>query len=98
MRFGARSWPTPAGPLRPSGGVTFEYDIDGDAVVPRHTGYRLQRSQFEIAAGIWPVAGPGELNQIVRGPAYVYAILRDARTGLVTPLPVEARPGTYVPY
>ena len=63
-------------------GIAFQYDVIGSTVVPRHTRYPLHRSQFEIAAARWPVAGPGELNRIVRGPAYIFAILGDARTGI----------------
>jgi hypothetical protein len=64
-------------------GVTFQYVINGNAVIPQHTGYPLHRSQFKIAADMWPVTGPGELSQIVRGSAYVYAILHDSRVGPV---------------
>jgi len=63
-------------------GVEFQYDIVGSTVVPRHTHYPLHRSQFDIAAARWPVTGPGKLNRIVRGPAYIFAILSDPRIGL----------------
>ncbi len=60
-------------------GVPFTYRVDGSAVIPEHTGYTLQASQFRLAFERMPLTGPGEINRLVRGPAYVYAILMDPR-------------------
>jgi hypothetical protein len=46
---------------------------------PTHTRYPLHMSQFRNAFVRMPLNGPGEINYLVRGPAYVYAILTDPR-------------------
>ena len=48
-------------------------------MVPDRTGYPLHVSQFRLAHDRMPLSGPGEINRLVRGPAYVFAILTDAR-------------------
>ena len=61
--------------------LPFTYKMVNDCVVPDRTNYPLARSNFEKAAQIVPLNGPGQINNIVRGPAYVYAILTDKRIG-----------------
>jgi hypothetical protein len=60
-------------------GLPFTYRVDGDALYPSRTDYRLSRSDFETAYGRVPISGPGAINYDVRGPAYVWAILHDQR-------------------
>jgi hypothetical protein len=36
-------------------------------------------SQFRLAFDRMPLSGPGEINRLVRGPAYIFAILTDRR-------------------
>ena len=60
-------------------GVSFAYEIIDNYVVPKHTGYKLAKSQFEKAAALPELTGPGQINQLVRGPSYVFAILTDQR-------------------
>jgi hypothetical protein len=60
-------------------GIAFRYTVDGNAIVPEHTGYPLHMSQVRLAVDRWPVSGPGQLNDIVRGPSYLYALLADER-------------------
>jgi hypothetical protein len=60
-------------------GLPFTYKVVGTSVVPDRTGYPLHISNFRTAFGLLPLRGPGEINAIVRGPAYVYAILTDRR-------------------
>jgi hypothetical protein len=61
-------------------GLPFTYRIDGSQLIPDRTGYPLHVSQFRLAYGQLPLRGPSEINNLVRGPAYIYAILTDART------------------
>jgi hypothetical protein len=61
-------------------GLPFKYKIiDAFTVIPNRTGYPLHRSNFEKAYRLAPLKGPGEINEIVRGPAYVWAVLHDPR-------------------
>ncbi len=60
-------------------GISFRYSVVGTSVVPEHTGYPLHVSQVRRAVERWPVSGPGKLNDIVRWPSYLYALLADAR-------------------
>ena len=61
-------------------GLPFSYAIEKNAVVPDRTGYRLSRVNFEKALSVIDqVDGPGAISDLVRGSAYVYAILKDAR-------------------
>ena len=53
--------------------------------VPDLPHYPLHRSQFEKAYGQGPLTGPGQLNDLVRGPSYVYAILTDPRVRAYSP-------------
>jgi hypothetical protein len=60
-------------------GLPFIYQVSGTSVVPDRTGYPLHVSNFRIAFDLLPLSGPGQINTLVRGPAYVYAILADRR-------------------
>ena len=60
-------------------GKAFSFTIVGNAVKPDHTNRLLPRSDFEKAYSLAPLRGPGQINLLVQGPAYVYAILTDPR-------------------
>jgi len=60
--------------------LPFTYKIEATSVVPDPTGYPIHISQFRKAHALMPLRGPSEINERVRGPAYVYAILTDWRT------------------
>lgn len=60
-------------------GLEFTYTVKGDAVFPSRTKYRISQADFKTAFQKVPLGGPGVLNQIVRGPTYVWAILHDRR-------------------
>jgi hypothetical protein len=60
-------------------GLPFTYTADASAVVPDRTGYPLHINQFRLAYDRMPLSGPGEINRLVRGAAYVFAILTDRR-------------------
>jgi hypothetical protein len=59
--------------------LPFTYKIVNNCIVPDRTNYPLAKSNFEKAAKINNLTGPGQINDIVRGPSYVYAILTDSR-------------------
>ena len=60
-------------------GLPFKYEVVNNSVIPDRTGYPLAKSNFEKAAAIPDLQVPGQINYLVRGPAYVYAILSDKR-------------------
>jgi hypothetical protein len=59
--------------------LPFTYRVDGEALYPSRTHYRLSRGNFEKAYAMVPFSGPGTVNNSIRGPAYVSSILHDAR-------------------
>ena len=60
-------------------GKPFTYDISGDSFYPSRTKYIISKSDFMKALELVPIEGPGKINSIVRGPAYVWAVLHDRR-------------------
>ena len=66
-------------PFRTKLGLAFTYKIRASTVVPSRTAYHISRADFETAYNLVPLTGPGKINAIVRGPAYVWAILHDTR-------------------
>jgi len=60
-------------------GLPFTYTIRGNSLITNRTRYPLHKSNFETAYKLIPIDGPGKINRIVRGPAYVWAILHDPR-------------------
>jgi hypothetical protein len=60
-------------------GLPFTYHVDGDALYPSRTNYRLSRGDVAKAYAKVPISGPGAINNEVRGPAYIWAILHDQR-------------------
>lgn len=65
--------------FRTKTGLPFTYTVTSASVVLDRTGYPLHISNFRTAFGMLPLSGPGEINRLVRGPAYVYAILTNRR-------------------
>ena len=60
-------------------GLPFPYDVNGNTVVPGRAKQNIPRSDFEKAYNVVPLEGPGEISREVRGSAYIWAILHDAR-------------------
>lgn len=60
-------------------GLEFTFHVSGTILRTSRTDYDLSRADFETAYGMVPLSGPGEINEVVRGPAYVWAILHDTR-------------------
>ena len=60
-------------------GKPFTYEVSGQVLRTSRTKYSLSRSNFEKALKYLPIGGPGEISDLVRGSAYVWAILHDQR-------------------
>ena len=60
-------------------GLPFTYSVDGNTITPSRANQAISRSDFEKAHALMPLEGPGEISSIVRGSAYVWAILNDGR-------------------
>jgi len=60
-------------------GKTFTYEIYGDLFRPSRTKYNISKAEYLKALPLVPFDGPGVINNTVRGPAYVWAILHDYR-------------------
>ena len=60
-------------------GRPFTYEMHRDTVNTSRTDYPLPLSEFRKVLGLVPLEGPGEINQTVRGPSYIWAILHDPR-------------------
>ena len=60
-------------------GIEFKYSVRGSVLKTDRAHWNLSRSTFEKALGMLPVSGPGALNKVVQGPAYVFAVLTDDR-------------------
>lgn len=65
--------------FRTVSGLPFHYTVDGDRLLTDRTHHWIHRSQMKAALDLWPVAGPSALNNVVRGPSYLYALLADRR-------------------
>ena len=65
--------------FRTKTGLEFTYRVAGGVLVPSRTRYQISRSDFEATYNLGPISGPGQINNLVRGPAYVWAILHDTR-------------------
>ena len=63
-------------------GLAFTYYISGDGLIPSRTDYRISKGDMAKALALVPLDGPGKINQKVRGPAYVWALLHDKRIRL----------------
>ena len=57
----------------------FVYTISGNTLTTDRTDQQISRRNFEKIFDDLPLDGPGEVNGIIRGSAYVWAILHDPR-------------------
>ena len=60
-------------------GKPFTYEIDGNVLHPSRTKYNVSKSDFRKALELVPFDGPGVVSNVVRGSAYVWAVLHDKR-------------------
>ncbi|SHH71908.1 hypothetical protein SAMN02745196_01184 [Clostridium collagenovorans DSM 3089] len=51
--------------------IEFKYKVKGNDIIPYRTNYPLNKNDFKKAYNLLPLDGPGKINNIVRGPAYV---------------------------
>ena len=71
-----------AEPFHTKKGLEFTYLIQGNTFRCSRTDYAIARIDFEKGYASIPCNGPGAVNRLVRGPAYVWAVLHDARISL----------------
>ena len=57
----------------------FTYEIRGEIFRSSRANRNIPGRDFEKALKIAPFDGPGDLNRMVQGPAYVRAVLHDPR-------------------
>jgi len=55
----------------------FTYKILGNGLITTRTEHKLSKGDFEKAYNMMPIDGPGVINNIVRGSAYIWSILND---------------------
>ena len=59
--------------------LPFTYEIQGENFRSSRANRDIPRRDFEKALKIAPFDGPGDVNRMVQGPAYVWAVLHDRR-------------------
>jgi hypothetical protein len=60
-------------------GLAFTYEAHEGYIKPSRANQNISRSDFEKAYELVPLRNPGQISKLVRGSAYVYAILTDPR-------------------
>ncbi|MDA7957053.1 MAG: hypothetical protein MPK11_05055 [Gammaproteobacteria bacterium] len=60
-------------------GEPFTYKISENVLYPSRTDFQLHKNEFEKVLPLLPLSGPGEINELVFGPSYIWAILHDRR-------------------
>ena len=60
-------------------GLPFTYEVSGRSFWQSRTDWPISRRDFEHAYTLVPIDGPGRINRMVQGPAYVWAVLHDGR-------------------
>lgn len=60
-------------------GLEFQYRTAENTFFPSRTKYDISKSDFATVLEMAPLEGPGEVNNIVRGPSYIWAVLHDER-------------------
>lgn len=60
-------------------GKGFTFEVSGNIFIPSRTEYNISRSDFEKVLDLLPLEGPGDISDLVRGSAYVWAVLHDSR-------------------
>lgn len=60
-------------------GKPFTYEVSGNTFYPGRTDYAIGKKDFETVLELVPVDGPGKISRLVRGPAYVWAVMHDRR-------------------
>ena len=66
--------------LRTTGkNLEFSYEIVDDNFICSRTNWNITKNDFKKAYDLWPVQSVSEIQNIVMGPSYVLAVLKDTR-------------------
>lgn len=60
-------------------GKPLKYEVTGNVLTTDRAEQNLSKGEFAKALARVPITGPGKINNLVRGPSYIYAILHDSR-------------------
>ena len=60
-------------------GLPFAYAVKGAVLTTSRTEFGLSEADFDQALRLVPFDGPARINDLVCGPAYIWAILHDRR-------------------
>lgn len=60
-------------------GKPFTFEISGNVFHPSRTKYNISKADFQKALDLVPIEGPGVISNLVRGSAYIWAVLHDRR-------------------
>jgi len=60
-------------------GKEFTYSISNNILITSRTVWNIPKNDIEKAFNLLPLAGPGEIKNIVQGPSYIWALLHDNR-------------------
>ena len=60
-------------------GRQFTFEISGNVFRPSRTEYNISKRDFEKVLALVPLDGPGTISNLVRGSAYIWAVLHDPR-------------------
>ena len=66
-------------PFETKTGKAFTFEISGSVFHSSRTRYNLTKADFGKALELVPIDGPGEISHLVRGSAYIWAVLHDPR-------------------
>lgn len=60
-------------------GKELTFEISANVFHPSRTKYNISKADFERALQLVPLEGPGQIRNLVRGSAYIWAVLHDPR-------------------
>jgi hypothetical protein len=60
-------------------GEEFTYNVNNNIITTSRTEWNIPKNDFERVFNLLPIDGPGQINKIVQGPSYIWAILNDDR-------------------
>lgn len=60
-------------------GKPFTYEISGNVFRSSRAEQNITKGDFEKALELSPLDGPSEIRDLVRGSAYIWAVLHDPR-------------------
>ena len=65
--------------FRTSSGLPFIYRIEGNQFVTTRTDYPLSKSEFAKALAYVSIRKAADIQKLVRGPSYIFAVYNDPR-------------------